>query len=65
MKTEDLARHAYEAFAEHADRDKPRETHLPPWTDLPLDIRVGWQVAILRTVDNLFAIAKHELLRDE
>lgn len=66
MKVIDLARQAYEGFREHADRNKPDPaTHMPSWDDLPFELRVAWQIAILRTIDNLFALAKHELLRDE
>jgi hypothetical protein len=66
VKIQDLARQAYEGFADHSNRGKPdRTTHLPTWEDLPLDIRVGWQIATLRTIDCIFSVAKHELLRDE
>lgn len=67
MKIEDMARQAYSGYVDHADRNKTdaqAETRMPPWEELPFELRVSWQVAVLRVVDCLFSIARHELLRD-
>lgn len=62
MTVEAMARQAYRAYGDYVDWKNYAGDPMPPWEELPLQVRIAWQVSSLRVVDLMFAEAKHALL---
>lgn len=65
MTAESLARQAYIAYGDHTGWKNFAGLAMPQWEELPVGIRIAWQCAVIRVIDQIFATARHAILRPE